>query len=188
MGRYQFWFHGKDKKGRPLDENLLKAAEELAPMLTRYRQQEIDCESTCNDILQEAVEATSDAMRRKPIANVHGYITTIYKRNVDKSLDHDQNLVPVDDEFLEDLANTNHAPSFEEWIHERLILDQVFKLMDPYTERICRWRLEGYSESQIAKRLRMTPNAVSVRYTRGLKEAAKELLRGKGKSKRSDAR
>jgi len=53
-------------------------------------------------MLQDAVEAASKALRRNPIANLRGYITTIYKHNVDKSLDHEKKLVPVDDEFLED--------------------------------------------------------------------------------------
>jgi RNA polymerase sigma factor (sigma-70 family) len=184
MARYRLWLHNKNKKGQPLDESVLKAAEDIAPLLTRYRQHEIDCESTTNDILQSAVEAASDATRKKTIANPAGYLVSIYRRFVDKFLDHHKKIMPVDDEFLEDLANAEHAPSFEEWMHNRLVIEQLLKLMDPDTRRICRWRLAGYSESEIAKRLGITPNAVSVRFTRGFKEAAKNLLRGKRSSKR----
>jgi len=46
MASYRYWIHGKDREGEPLDENTVRAAEEIAPLLTRYRQQEIDCEST----------------------------------------------------------------------------------------------------------------------------------------------
>jgi RNA polymerase sigma factor (sigma-70 family) len=184
MARFQFWFHDKDKNGQPLDANMLKAAEEIAPSLTRYRQQEIDCEATSNDILQEAVEAASNATRRNRIANPAGYLASIYRRFVDKSIEQNKKLIAVDDEFIEDLANAERAPSFEEYMHNRLILEQVLELMDPDTRQICRWRLEGYSESQIAKRLGTTSNAVSVRFTRGFKEAAKRLSRGKRSSKR----
>ncbi len=90
----------------------------------------------------------------------------------------------MDDEFLEDLANSERAPSFEEWMHNRLILETLLKLMDADTRRICQWRLEGYSELQIAKRLGINRSAVSVRFAVGFKEAAKELLRGKRGSKR----
>src|SRR5207247_11001636 len=69
MARYRFWINDKDRKGQPLDENILKTAEEIAPTLTRYRQQEIDCESTSNDMLQSAVEAASKATRRNRIEN-----------------------------------------------------------------------------------------------------------------------
>ena len=179
MARYRFWFHDRDKDGKPINPDILKAAEEIAPTLARYREEEIDCESTSNDILQAAVEAASNATRKNRIANPAGYITSIYRRFVDKSLDHKKRFIPVGDDFLEDLASSEHGPSFEEWIHNRLILEKLLNLMDPDTRRICRWRLQGYSESQIAKRLGTTSNAISVRYTRGFKQAAEDLLRGK---------
>jgi len=118
------------------------------------------------------------------MANQARYLASIYKRFVDKSPEDKKRLIPVDDEFLEDLANSERAPSFEEWMHNRLILETLLKLMDADTRRICQWRLEGYSELQIAKRLGISPSAVSVRFTRGFKKAAKELLRGKRGSKR----
>ena len=123
-------------------------------------------------------------MRRNPIANLRGYITTIYKHNVDKSLDHEKKLVPVDDEFLEDLANAQHAPSFEEWMHNHLVLEKLTESMDRATRQIWGWRMEGYSDLEIANRLGTTPNAVSVRVTRGLKQAAKGMLYGKRGTKK----
>ena len=133
------------------------------------------------------MEAASNATRRNRIANPARYLASIYKRFVDKSPEDKKRLIPVDDEFLEDLANSKRAPSFEEWMRNRLILETLLKLMDADTRRICHWRLEGYSELQIAKRLGISPNAVSVRFTRGFKEAAKELLRGKRGSTSNDA-
>jgi DNA-directed RNA polymerase specialized sigma24 family protein len=82
--------------------------------------------------------------------------------------------VPVDDAFLEDLANVGQARSFEDVIHNRLLMERLIDAMDP--RQICSWRLEGYSEAEIAKLLHTTPNAISVRYTRGFKKAAKTAL------------
>lgn len=183
MARYRFWINDKDTKGRPLDENLLQTAKEIAPTLTRYRQQEIDCESTSNEMLQSAVEAASKATRRNHIDNPHGYLTQIYKRIVDKFLDREQKLVPVDDEFLEDLANAGHASSFEDVIHNRLLLERLINAMDEETRQICNWRLEGYSEAEIARLLNTSANAVSVRYTRGFKKAMRQALNDKRRSK-----
>jgi len=184
MARYRFWFNNKDRNGNPLDEKILKAAEELAPSLTRYRRDEIDCNSTANDILQDAVEAASKVTQRKRIANPEGYLTSIYRRLVDKFLDRKKKVIPVGDEFLERLANAEHTTSFEEWMHNRLVLEQLMKLMDPDTRRICLWRCHGFSERDIAKKLRTTPNAVSVRFTRGYKEALEKLYRGSRGSER----
>ena len=183
MERYKFWFHDRDKKGQPLDESLLKTAEEIAPLLTRYRQDEIDCESTANDILQDAIEAASNSIRKNRVANTAGYLVSIYKRFVDKYLECKKRLIPLDDQFIEELVNAERASSSEEWMNNRLILEKLLKLMDPDTRRICRWRLEGYSESQIAKRLGISANNVCVRFTRGFNEAAAELLRDKRRLK-----
>ena len=60
-------------------------------------------------------------------------------------------------------------------MHNRLVLEKLIKSMDRETQRIWYWRMEGYSESEIAKRLGTTPNAVSVRFTRGVKQAANDL-------------
>ena len=188
MARYRFWFNDKDSNGQPLDKNVLKTAEQIAPVLTRYRHQEIDCDSTCNDMLQEAVEAASRATRKNPIANLAGYLARIYKHIVDNFLERKNKLIPVDDDFLETLANAQHAPSFEEWMHNRLVLEKIVKSLDRETRLIWGWRIAGYSESEIAKRLGTTANTVSMRVTRGLKEAAKDLLQGKRTQRGNDAR
>src|SRR5438093_1571197 len=115
MARYRFWFHDRDKDGKPINPDILKAAEEIAPTLARYREEEIDCESTSNDILQAAVEAASNATRKNRIANPAGYITSIYRRFVDKSLDHKKRFIPVGDDFLEDLATSEHGKEGLPW-------------------------------------------------------------------------
>jgi RNA polymerase sigma factor (sigma-70 family) len=188
MGRYQFWVHDKDKKGQPLDEKFLKAADEIGPELARYRQQEIDCESTSNAMLQSAVEAASQATRSAQIENPPGYLTSVYKHIVDRFLARKKKLVPVEDSFLEDLANSEFVASSEEAIHRRLLVEQLLNAMDADTRQICQWRLEGYSMHEIAKELRITPNCLSVRYTRGLKKAAKDVLQRKQGRTKNDGR
>jgi DNA-directed RNA polymerase specialized sigma24 family protein len=85
-------------------------------------------------------------------------------------------MVPVDDDYLEDLANSGASASFEEVVHNRLMLEQLLGAMDTDTRQICQWRLQGFSVNEIAKELGMTPNCLSVRYTRGLKKAVSQVL------------
>lgn len=179
MARYRFWVHDKDRKGRQIDEEILKAADEIGADLARYRQQEIDCESTSNSILQSAVEAASQANSSTQIENPPGYLTSVYKHIVDKFLARKKKIVPVDDSFLEDLANSEHVGSSEDAINNHLLVEKLLNAMDPDTRKICMWRLEGYSMLEIAKELQITPNCLSVRYTRGLKKAAKDVLERK---------
>jgi hypothetical protein len=85
-------------------------------------------------------------------------------------------MICVDDAVLEHLANGTNIVSFEEIIHNQLVLRTVMDAMDPNTLQIFTWRLYGYSMNEIAKELSVTPNCVSVRLTRSLK-VVKRILK-----------
>src|SRR5262245_8229360 len=105
MFRYRFLIHTKDTKGRRIAETLVRADEAIAPELARYRQREIRCESATNSMIQSAVEIASKAKRVRPLENPVAYLTFIYKRVVDRSLNRKRKLVPVGDDVLEELMN-----------------------------------------------------------------------------------
>jgi RNA polymerase sigma factor (sigma-70 family) len=176
MLSYRFWIHNEDGNGRPLDENILRAAEEAAPTLARYRAHEIRCESTINAMLQSAVEAASKAKHDRAVDNPIGYLTFAYKRIVDRFLNRRRRLVPVDDTFLEDLVNASETNSFEERIHNRLLLEKLLDSMDVETRRICNLISQGYSMNEIAKQLHISANCLSKRYGRGLEKAIKKTF------------
>jgi RNA polymerase sigma factor (sigma-70 family) len=142
----------------------------------RHRQKEVDCESTSNRNLPSAVEAASQATQNSTIENPPGYLTSVYKRIADKFLARKKRLAPADDSFLELLANTEGPESFEDAMPDRLLVEKILKVMDRDTRRICQWRLQGYSMREIAKELKITPDCLSVRYGRGLKKAASDVL------------
>ena len=172
---YRFWFHNKDDKGQPLDETLLKAAEENAPALTRYREEELDSESTANELLQKAIEAGSKAKRTRPIENPIAYITSVYHHFVDNYLDGLNKVVLVDDEILEELVNTGRVESFERVVHNDLLFEKLMDLMDPKTRQICDLILQGYTQKEIAKDLGISPNSLTVEFNRGLSKTAKRI-------------
>jgi DNA-directed RNA polymerase specialized sigma24 family protein len=178
MAYYEFWIHDKDKNGEPLDERILKAVKEILSTLIRYRFQEIGCESTANEILQSAVEAASKSASHKRIDNPHGYITRIYRNFVDNFLDQWSRLVPVENKILEFLANSRRMGSVEELINSRLDLEKLMRVMDAETRRIYNWKRVGFSIGDIAKELRITPNAVSIRLWRGTQKALQNLREG----------
>jgi RNA polymerase sigma factor (sigma-70 family) len=115
----------------------------------------------------------------KAIDNPPGYLTSVYKRIMDKLLARKKRLVPVDDSFLEVLADTEVLESFEDARNDRFLVEKILQAMDPDTRRICQWRLQGYSMWEIAKELKITPNCLSVRYKRGLGKAANDVLHQK---------
>ena len=177
MGRYQFWIYNKDDEGRPLDETIVKTAEDIRSTLIQYRQKEIDCDSTVNTMLQGAVEAASKASRKNKIRNPKGYLVTVYHRLVDEFLDEQRQWMPTEDSVLEHLANKVQRISWEDTINDRLVLRKLMDAMDAETRQICYWRLNGYSMNEIARELSVTPKLLSKRYRSGLKKAAKKTLR-----------
>src|SRR5438874_10586288 len=122
MPRYQFWIHSKDADGRPLDETIVKAAEDNILTLTRYREKEIGCESMINALMQSVVEAVSKVSRRKTIRNPVAYLVSAYQHVVDKCLDRQQRLVSMEAASLE-LAQMASGTSGEDEIHRRLVLE-----------------------------------------------------------------
>jgi RNA polymerase sigma factor (sigma-70 family) len=178
MARYRFWLYKKDRKGGPTDKAILKMSEEIGD-LAPYGQKEVDCESTSNGMLKSAAEAASQVRQNSTIENPPGYLRSVYKRIIDKFLARKKRFVPADDSFLEVLATTEGPGSFEDAMHDRLLIEKILKAMDPDTRRICQWRLQGYSMREIAKELKIKPDCLSVRYRRGLRKAASDVLHQK---------
>jgi DNA-directed RNA polymerase specialized sigma24 family protein len=150
MARYRIWLH--ELQRQPLVAHILKATKKVLLKLSRRWTHRID-------------------------ANPAGYLASIYKHFHDKLPAQGDSHSPPHDNSLENLANS--APSFEEWMRNPAILKKLLERMDDDTRRICYWKLMGYSDSQIANRLGITPNAVFVRFTRGLEEAKNLLPRDK---------
>ena len=175
--RYELWISDKDSEGRPLDQHFLKAAKAIGSGFFNYRQRELGCASLTNDLVEEAVEAASRAKRTEPIRNYAGYLLAVFMRVVDKFLAREARLVPVEDEYLEDLAIRDpEADLFVALAERHIFIREVMDCMDADTRLICDWRLQGYSMNEIAEELSLTPNCLSVRYARGLKKAAERLL------------
>ena len=180
MARYRFWIHDKDEDGKPLDAEIVKAAEEIAPTLADYRRKELRDKSTANTLPQSAVEAASRAERANPIENPTGYITSTYRHLVDHFLKRQQRIVLVDDAFLETLADAMGGVSYEARINAHLDLNKLMTVMDPETKLICQKRYEGFSMLEIARERGVTPNCLSVRYSRGVKKACKKFTELQG--------
>src|SRR5437762_6692397 len=175
MLRYRFWIHSKDASGHPLDETLLKAAEENILMLTRYREKEIGCESTINALLQSVVEAASKANRGRTIRNPAAYLVSAYQHAVDKFLDRQERWVSMDGATLE-RVHVECGPSWEDEMHRHMVLEKIMNAMDRETRQIAHWRSAGYSMNDIGRALSIRPRLAYSRYRRGVQKAVKRVF------------
>jgi hypothetical protein len=78
-----------------------------------------------------------------------------------------------------ELLQGQESPDFEPWIHGPLVLQTLLKTMDRERRRICIWKLEGYSDSEIAEQLGTTSWDVADRFVRSWSDAIKKLQQGK---------
>ena len=165
----------KDANGDPLEEVILKTAEENIVMLTRYREREIGCESTIHGLLQSVVEAASRAYRRRKIRNPAAYLISAYQHAADKLLDRENRIVLMDSASLE-LIQIAPSVSWEDEVHRRLVLEKIMRAMDSETRRIAGLRLEGYSMDEIGRMLSKSPRRIYFRYRREVHKAVRKAL------------
>jgi len=174
MSLYELWLNEIDEKGNPLDTEILKAARELSPAFLRYRQREIGCESLTNTIAQAAVEAASKAAHCQPIENPRAYLFSVFTRKMNRVLDRQARNVALDDLPDDNFSKIMKTPN-EKPIERHLSLLELLDCMDVETRRISNLRFQGYSMKEIAQRLSITRNCLSVRYRRGLVQATAKL-------------
>ena len=109
-----------------------------------------------------------------PIATNCRRIASAFRRLPDKYLRLPKRGTSTESAFFEALANFKTNPSGAESLKNDLI--NLLRAMDADGRQILRWKLQGYSDSEIANRLGSTPSAVRTRFTRSLNQAAQSIL------------
>jgi RNA polymerase sigma factor (sigma-70 family) len=174
MSPYQLWLSETDKHGKPLDPEILKAAQELGPTFFGYRQREIGCESLTNTIAQAAVEAASKATHGRPVENPRAYLLSVFTRKMNRFLDRQARHIALDDLSNDNFNKTMKTPD-DRPVERQLSLLELLDCMDAETRRISNLRFQGYSMTEIAQQLSISSNTLSARYRRGIARATANL-------------
>jgi hypothetical protein len=176
MARFHDSLQDGKKDGWLLGANGLRAVSQTDLDRLPHSSPEVDRESTITDARGACIEAVLHLTCTTRGAKVARYFASIYQRLIDRFKE-GRKLRPVNQDFLQTLLNCDGAPTVQEWMRNRVIVEKLLHLMNAETLRICRWKVQGYSDAQIATRLGLTPDAVRMRFTAGLKEAARLLHR-----------
>ena len=174
MSPYQLWLSETDKDGKPLDPQILKAAQELGATFFGYRQREIGCESLTNTIAQAAVEAASKATHGRPVENPRAYLLSVFTRKMNRFLERQARHIALDDLSNENFNKTMKTPN-DKPVEHQLSLLELMDCMDEETRRISNLRFQGYSMTEIAQQLSISSNTLSARYRRGIARATANL-------------
>jgi DNA-directed RNA polymerase specialized sigma24 family protein len=171
-----FWIRNVDDRGNAVDQCFVDAAYQKVADFRRYRRNDLRDDAVRAEIVEQAVYRSSRAQKTEPVRDVPGYIFRTFMRLVDEHIGRENRLechdAPKLDQLLQREGNST-VTDIETAIARREVLDA----MDGETRWACTRRLCGYEVQEIAAELNISPDCLSTRLRRGIREAAEKLIR-----------
>src|SRR5262245_49254546 len=142
MAQFQDSLQDGKKGGRFLGD-ILTALSQTDLDRFPHRSTEADRESTITEARGARLEAVLHLTCTTRLAKLARYFASIYQRLTDR-FEEGRKLSPADQDFLQTLLNSDGAPTVQEWMRNRVIVEKLLHLMNAETLRICRWKVQGY--------------------------------------------
>src|SRR5262249_23799932 len=176
-----FWTPGTDRKGRPVPQVLIEAAQHIWPRVLYLTERELKDKALGAEILDKAVCVVSNIMYRKgpqerildPESYLYWAAARILYRTVEREkmiqvIDNLEPLtVPKKGRYRDSLTGTR----------KKLLIHQVMRHMDRRTRRMFVLRVKGYSWAEVGKFFGITANNAAVQYNSGIERARRRILR-----------
>jgi RNA polymerase sigma factor (sigma-70 family) len=190
-----FWMANTDRKGRPIPQVLLGAAEQVWPRVLYLAERELKDTAVAAEILEAAVGVATRRMdRRGPedrILNPASYLYWTAARILCRRL-RKQKMI----QLIEDLERAAAPKRGFRWNHiarveKATLVSEIMKYMDTRTRRIFLLRVKSYSWGEIGEKLGITGNNAAVQFSHGVNKARQRIAKrtiGRGKSAANGAR
>lgn len=170
-----FWIQSVDERGNPVDERYTAAAYQKVADFRRYRRMDLRDDAVRAELVEKAVYVASRAEKSEPVRDVSGYLFCTFMRLVDAYVERENKVELHEtakiDRFVSGAASD--VAAMELAVARR----EVFDAMDEETRWAYTRRLYGYEVQEIAAELNITPDCLSTRLRRGMREAAGKLMR-----------
>ena len=173
----------KDRKGRPIPQVLLDAAQLVWPRVLWLTERELKDTARAAEILDKAVCVVANIMRRKGpeerILDPESYLYWAAVRILNRTVGREKMIQFIDD--LEPVVD----PQTDSYRHrisgtqKQLLIKQIMRYMDDRTRGMFLLRVKGYSWEQIGAFLRIKANNAAVTYNAGVERARQRILRGR---------
>ena len=170
----RIWLSAVDPRGIAVDPRFIETAYRKEDEFFRYRVDKLKDEAVVANLVEEAVYSASRAAKKEPLRDVAGYLFRVFSNLADKEIARAPQTVNCEPLLLENSsrAATENAQQIINQIQVREILDE----MDPDLRWAIMRRTLGYEVQEIAKALNISPDCLSTRMLRGLKETLQRLL------------
>lgn len=181
MNNPPFWMSHKDRKGRPIPQVLLDAAQLVWPRVLWLTDRELKDTARAAEILEKAVCLVASIMRRKGpqerILNLESYLYWAAVRILNRTVEREKMIQFIDD--LEPVVD----PQTDSYRHriggtqKQLLIRQIMRYLDTRTRGMFLLRVKGCSWEQIGAFLGIKANNAAVTYNAGVERARQRILR-----------
>jgi DNA-directed RNA polymerase specialized sigma24 family protein len=170
----RIWLRDVDSRGKSVDPRFIEVGYQKEDDFFRYRSDKLNDEAVVANLVEEAVYRASRADKKEPIRDVGGYLFRVFSNLADREIARALHMFSCEAEVLANLPcpHTEAAKHILDRIEFRETLDQMPPDM--------RWafvrRKFGFEVQEIAKEMNISPDCLSTRMRRALKQTLERLL------------
>jgi DNA-directed RNA polymerase specialized sigma24 family protein len=176
-GSPPWWDRERDQQGRPLREDVRKAARNVWPYLSYLGKQALsDFESDGPPLMEKIIEEVSAYLDAKgiPEHDPSGLVVVSFRHEMYRMAEKQSKTVTLDAGMdLSDWLQSSH-PASE--MDQRIFVEELVRRLRPRNQAILRLRIAGYEWKEIAGLLGISPSTVRNDFWRDVKHAYTELL------------
>lgn len=176
-----FLLNSTDRLGREIDPAVLSTAQEISSTAIRYAERLLGDPALATTLLEEAAATVSHALREKAnngdasIENLQAYLFQAFLRLISKEKHTEVSFNEVHEYDNE----SQPLPQQENYIEQRVLLEEVLATCDRVTRDILLRRMAGFSWKEIAEACGMENHAARQRFSAAL-HMLREAFRGRG--------
>ena len=170
--------HSVDRRGRPIDSDVLKIAQSLAVRAIPFAEALIKDPALATSLLEESAASVSRVvrkraqLRRPPIANPEAYLFRAFIRRVNvvrrKELLASSAVNSTEDGSLK---GTDYSEKFE----LKILVDEFVTRCDPVTRDMLYRRIQGLSWKEIGNLYGISAHAAEARFSKHLNQVRRRL-------------
>jgi DNA-directed RNA polymerase specialized sigma24 family protein len=166
-----------DLRGRPIEPNVLSAANEIAATALPYAEKFVGDPCVAMNLLEEVAATVSETVRAKeaaeapPVRDMRAYVYRAFLRRIaDERRDEKWQQEEIEDHF-----GVDETANLEVKTERKLALKQILSMCDRKTCAIIWGRIEGRSWDDIAYDCVMSNHAARVHYSKAMREIREAL-------------